>query len=49
VLYCIQALKENNMNTDRESVIQEVKSWKHSKYARESISTAYDALATEFV
>jgi hypothetical protein len=49
VLYCIQALQENGLDADRDSVIREVEQWKGKKYARSAITAAYDALAEEFV
>jgi len=49
VLYCIQALQENGMDTDRSSVIREVRAWKGRKYTEEDIGTAYDSLAPDFV
>jgi hypothetical protein len=49
VLYCIQALQENGLEADRDSVIHEVEQWKGKKYARSAINAAYDALAEEFV
>ncbi|MCF8095481.1 MAG: hypothetical protein K9J79_09005 [Desulfobacteraceae bacterium] len=49
VLYCLQALRENGMAVDRDSVIHEVEQWKGKKYARSAIKAAYDALAEEFV
>jgi uncharacterized protein YwgA len=49
VLYCIQALQENGLDADKDSVIREVEQWKGTKYAKSAINSAYDALAEEFV
>lgn len=49
VLYCIQALNEIGREADLDSVFQEVKAWKGSKFSEQAISTAYESLAEDFI
>ena len=49
VLYCIQALKENGLSVDRESVLSEFKTWKGRKYSDTDIWRVYDVLVEDFV
>jgi hypothetical protein len=49
VLYCIQALKEIGREADSDSVIQEVKAWKGSKFPEDAICKAYEALSADFI
>ncbi len=42
VLYCIKALQENGLELNKESVIQEVKGWKGTKYDDTDIGEAHN-------
>jgi len=47
VLYCIQALKEIGGEADTDSVLQEVRAWKGSKFPEQAITSAYKDLSAD--
>ena len=45
VIYCINALESIDLDTSKDSVIEEFKKWKHEKYSDKEIGDMYDKLA----